>query len=82
MNDGWITSSRSGIEGNCVQARRRKTQWRTSTHSSGNGNCVEVAEPGSAVLIRDSKDPDGGVLEFSPTSWSTFLAGIKADDFA
>ncbi len=52
-------------------------QWRWST-ASGGGNCVEVATRAGAVLIRDSKDPSGAVLSFSPSEWAKFLAGIRA----
>jgi hypothetical protein len=49
--------------------------WRTSTRSSANGgNCVEVADnlPGR-VLVRDSKDPDGVTLAFTPVAWRAFV---------
>ncbi|ASW55393.1 DUF397 domain-containing protein [Plantactinospora sp. KBS50] len=50
-------------------------RWRTSTRSSGNGGaCVEVADnlPG-VVLVRDSKDRDGGTLAFGPARWRGFV---------
>jgi hypothetical protein len=53
--------------------------WRKSTHSNNGGNCVEVARnlPG-IVAVRDSKDPAGAVLSFSPAGWQSFTVGIKA----
>lgn len=49
--------------------------WHKSTRSSGNsGNCVEVADnlPG-VVLVRDTKDRDGGTLTFGPAQWQGFV---------
>jgi hypothetical protein len=60
--------------------------WRTSSHSGG--QCVEVAaitgnQTGLARLcaIRDSKDPGGTVLAFSPGQWHTFTAAAQAGKF-
>jgi hypothetical protein len=57
-----------------------RADWRKASYSSTNGgNCVEVARnlPG-AVAVRDSKDPAGPALAFTPQEWSTFTARIKA----
>lgn len=55
--------------------------WRTSSHSGGNGNCVEVAAnlPG-IIAVRDSKNPAGPELTFSPASWAAFTAAVRAGD--
>ncbi len=56
--------------------------WRTSSHSGGNGNCVQVATnlPG-IIAVRDSKNPAGPELNFSPASWATFTATVRTGDF-
>ncbi|MFG2054189.1 DUF397 domain-containing protein [Micromonospora sp. NPDC048930] len=53
--------------------------WRKSTRSGGNGGeCVEVATnlPG-IVAVRDSKDPGGPVLTFTPGSWAAFVSTAR-----
>ncbi|MFD6755347.1 DUF397 domain-containing protein [Micromonospora gifhornensis] len=54
-------------------------RWRKSSRSGNQGNCVEVADalPGGGVGVRDSKDPNGPVLTFSPTSWTTFTTSLR-----
>lgn len=57
-------------------------RWHTATRSSNNGgDCVEVAAnlPGR-VLVRDSKDRDGGTLAFAPAAWSSFVDVVRRSD--
>jgi hypothetical protein len=57
--------------------------WRKSSYSGSNGgDCVQIAHnlPG-VVAVRDSKDPAGPVLTFTPDDWSTFTAAIRAGEF-
>ncbi len=56
--------------------------WRKSSRSGGQGNCVEVAVLGDgAVAVRDSKDPSGAVLVFTPAEWDAFIGGAKDGEF-
>lgn len=56
--------------------------WRKSSYSGNNGgNCIEVATAPTAVPVRDSKDPDGPQLTFTPTAWDAFVAAVKREEF-
>ncbi|MFF0729445.1 DUF397 domain-containing protein [Streptomyces sp. NPDC004134] len=76
----WRKSSYSGDNGgNCVEVA---ADWRKSSYSGNNGgDCVEVAATPTAVPVRDSKDPDGPRLAFSPAAWDDFLAAVKREEF-
>ena len=55
-----------------------RAAWRTSSHSGANGDCIEVARPVPGVIaVRDSKDPGGSRLAFSPGHWTAFTAALK-----
>ncbi|WP_371784248.1 DUF397 domain-containing protein [Streptosporangium subroseum] len=57
--------------------------WRKSSRSGDSGGqCVEVAAnlPG-VVVLRDSKDPNGPQLLFTPAEWRAFVGGIKSGEF-
>ncbi|MGW2837748.1 DUF397 domain-containing protein [Streptomyces sp. NPDC001493] len=60
--------------------------WFKSSYSTDGGQCVEVATnlvaTHGAVPIRDSKDTSGPVLGFSTTSFTSFVAGVKAGEFS
>lgn len=54
---------------------RASFTWCKSSYSSDTSNCVEVGSSAEtpAVGVRDSKDPDGGFLLFTPSGWRDFL---------
>ncbi|MET8362999.1 DUF397 domain-containing protein [Micromonospora sp. NPDC005252] len=52
--------------------------WRKSSYSDNNGGaCVEVAELGTSILVRDSKNPSGSNLCFTRGAWTRFLRSIR-----
>ena len=50
--------------------------WRTSSYSSNGGDCVEVAT-GPEVLVRDTKDREGGTLAASTPAWRALLGRLR-----
>ncbi len=56
--------------------------WRKSSYSGGSGSdCVEVAPRPGGLLVRDSKDPSGGVLSFPAAAWSAFAEDVRNGRF-
>jgi hypothetical protein len=64
--------------------------WQKSSFSTNDGSCVEIAVVSLAakserrqrsVVVRDSKDPSGPKLIFTPEVWKHFLGRIKGGSF-
>jgi hypothetical protein len=56
--------------------------WFKSSHSESGSQCVEVAWlEGGMVGVRDSKNPAGPALMFTPGEWDAFAAGVQNGEF-
>ncbi|ACY96993.1 DUF397 domain-containing protein [Thermomonospora curvata] len=56
--------------------------WRKSSHSgNGGADCVELARTPREVAARDSKNPHGAILKFSPEAFGAFLSDIKSGKY-
>jgi len=65
-----------------VQTSGSDSHWVKSSLSFSNSNCAEVADlPDGRVGVRDSKDPGGPVLRFTPGEWHAFLGGVRNGEF-
>jgi hypothetical protein len=57
------------------------TKWIKATKSADNNACVEMRRNGDTVQVRDSKDPDGPVLNFTPAELDAWLDGARKGEF-
>jgi hypothetical protein len=56
--------------------------WRKSRHSNSQGTCVELAGlPDGAIAVRNSRDPDGPALIYSPAEMDAFIRGARDGEF-
>ncbi|MFF9673743.1 DUF397 domain-containing protein [Streptomyces eurythermus] len=57
-------------------------RWFKSSYSDNGGQCIEVATnlatTHNAVPVRDSKNTDGAVLNFTTGSWASFITYAAA----
>jgi Domain of unknown function (DUF397) len=73
------------LAGRVMERRSRASarfDWAKSSLSYANGNCVEVAGlSGDLIRLRDSKNPNGPTLQFTPAEWDAFLGGVRNGEF-
>jgi Domain of unknown function (DUF397) len=55
----------------------RDAAWRKSRRSVNNGACVEVALAREGIMVRDSVDPAGSMVQYTPHIWRSFIAATK-----
>ncbi|AHH15861.1 hypothetical protein DUF 397 [Nocardia nova SH22a] len=56
-------------------------RWFKSTHSGGSQDCVEVAFLTDGMVgVRDSKNPAGPALVFTPSEWDAFTSVVAETD--
>ncbi|MFE7796835.1 DUF397 domain-containing protein [Nocardia sp. NPDC057440] len=59
-----------------------QAHWFKSSRSAAQADCVEVAFLEDGVVgLRDSKNPTGPALVFTPTEWDAFTAGVQDGKF-
>ncbi|MEU8816101.1 DUF397 domain-containing protein, partial [Actinoplanes sp. NPDC048796] len=56
--------------------------WQKSRRSNPSGNCVEAAVLSNGdVAMRNSRDPEGPALIYTPAEIEAFLGGVRDGDF-
>jgi hypothetical protein len=60
----------------------KKLDWIKSRLSDTQGSCVQMAAGDrGAVHVRDSKNPDAGMLTFTKDEFAAWLDGAKKGEF-
>jgi len=57
------------------------TPWIKASKSASNNDCVELRRNGGQIELRDSKNPDGAVLSFTPSQIEAWLDGARQREF-
>jgi hypothetical protein len=61
---------------------RTTARWVRSTAGDAGGKHVEVSRlDDGGMAVRDSLDPDGPILYFTPAEWEAFVGGVKDGEF-
>lgn len=55
-------------------------RWRKSSRSDPQPNCVELAQVNNVIGMRDSKDPNRAMLQFTKHRFTAFLAAAKSGE--
>jgi len=70
------------VEAKGLKVDLSRAVWRKSATSGPHcDNCVEVAFVDNAIVVRDSKHPEGPVLLFTQDEWDAFVGGAKDGEF-
>lgn len=57
-------------------------EWRRASAAAGDEvSHVEVAHKDGMYGMRDSRDPNGDILVFTPGEWDAFVKGVHAGEF-
>jgi hypothetical protein len=59
----------------------RDTGWIKAQASGQGGNCVQMRRHGDGIEVRDSKHPDGPVLQFTGAEFAAWVDGAKKAEF-
>jgi Domain of unknown function (DUF397) len=51
--------------------------WRTSSYSGAANNCVELHVGANAIMVRDKKARNAGMIALAAPEWSAFLTAVK-----
>ena len=57
------------------------TPWIKARKSDGGNNCVELRRNGTRIEMRNSNDPNGGILSFTSGEIDAMFDGVDNREF-
>ncbi|MQA15770.1 MAG: DUF397 domain-containing protein [Pseudonocardiaceae bacterium] len=75
-----VSDDKAGVRGQLDLSRAR---WQRSSEADGDPDegHLEVAFVDGYIAMRNSADPGGTVLVFTPAEWDAFVLGAKDGEF-
>ena len=64
-----------------TEPERAALSWVKSQASTYNGQCVEIASAPGKIAIRDSKNPTGPILVYTPAEFKAFISSVRNGEF-
>jgi hypothetical protein len=55
--------------------------WIKAAASAQGGNCIQMRRGSPGIEVRDSKHPDGPVLQFTEAEFAAWVDGAKRSEF-
>lgn len=55
--------------------------WIKASRSAASNDCVEMRRRGTSIEVRDSKNPHGPVLSFTPNEFAAWIDGATKGEF-
>ena len=53
------------------------SRWRKSSRSGAQNDCVELVVAHVGAAVRDSKNPEAGLVSFATPGWDAFMGVVK-----
>jgi Domain of unknown function (DUF397) len=76
------TANNSERPAGVLSAELRQVRWQKSRYSNSQGACVEMAVlPGGDIAIRNSRDPNGPTLIYTPAEIRALFQDVKDGEF-
>lgn len=73
-----VVDDKAGIRGTIDLSG---AQWQRGSQATGEGDHLEIAFVQDHIAMRNSADPDGPVLIFTPAEWEAFVLGARDGEF-